>query len=52
MKRLLALSLAIAAHPALAQVATTQSLTLDGARRVIASAQAEAKKLGTARSDR
>lgn len=46
MKLLLTLSLAITAHPALAQVATTQSLTLDGARRVIARAQAEAKKLG------
>lgn len=45
MKLILALSLAIAAHPALAQVATKKALTLDGARRVIASAQAEAKKL-------
>jgi len=45
MKLILVLSLAIAAHPALAQVGTKKSLTLDGARRVIASAQAEAKKL-------
>jgi glc operon protein GlcG len=45
MKLLLALSLAIAAQPAFAQVGTKKSLTLDGARRVIASAQAEAKKV-------
>src|SRR6478672_1091459 len=45
MKLLLALSLLIAAQPAVAQVGTKKSLTLDGARRVIASAQAEAKKL-------
>jgi glc operon protein GlcG len=45
MKRILTLSLAIAVHPALAQVATKQALTLDGARRVIASAQAEARTL-------
>jgi glc operon protein GlcG len=45
MKLLLALSLTIAAQPAVAQVSTRKSLTLDGARRVIASAQTEAKKL-------
>src|SRR5688572_9586050 len=45
MKLILALSLAIAAQPAVAQVATKKSLTLDGARRAIASAQAEAKRL-------
>ena len=45
MKLLISLSLAIAAQPALAQVATTRSLTLDGARRVIAGAQAEARRL-------
>jgi len=45
MKLILALSLAIAAQPAVAQVGTTKSLTLDGARRVIASAQAEARKV-------
>ena len=41
----LALSLAVAAHPVLAQVGTKHGLTLDGARRVIASAQGEARKL-------
>ena len=46
MKILLALSLAVTAQPALAQVATRKSLTLDGARRVITSAQTEARKLG------
>jgi uncharacterized protein GlcG (DUF336 family)/mannose-6-phosphate isomerase-like protein (cupin superfamily) len=45
MRRLYALSLALAAHPALAQVATKHGLTLDGARRVIASAQVEARKV-------
>src|SRR5215204_2711956 len=45
MKLILALSLAIAAQPAFAQVTTKKSLTLDGARRVIASAQAAAKRL-------
>ena len=45
MKLLISLCLAIAAQPALAQVATTRSLTLDGARRVIAGAQAEARRL-------
>jgi uncharacterized protein GlcG (DUF336 family)/mannose-6-phosphate isomerase-like protein (cupin superfamily) len=45
MKLLLALSLVIAAPPAVAQVATKKSLTLDGARRVIGAAQAEARKL-------
>src|SRR5215204_5029153 len=45
MKLILALSLAVVAQPAIAQVGTKKSLTLDGARRVIASAQAEAKKL-------
>jgi glc operon protein GlcG len=45
MKLLLTLAFAIAAHPAHAQVATKKSLTLDGARRVIASAQAEARKV-------
>jgi glc operon protein GlcG len=45
MKLLLALSLAIAAQPAVAQVATKKSLTLDGARRVIGAAQVEARKL-------
>ena len=40
------LAMLIAAHAADGQVATKKSLTLDGARRVIASAQAEAKKLG------
>ena len=45
MKLILTLSLAIAAQPAFAQVAIKKSLTLDGARRVIASAQAEAKRL-------
>jgi uncharacterized protein GlcG (DUF336 family)/mannose-6-phosphate isomerase-like protein (cupin superfamily) len=42
---LLALSFAVAAQPAIAQVGTKKSLTLGGARRVIASAQAEAKKV-------
>lgn len=46
MKLLFALSIALAAQPAAAQVATKKSLTLDGARRVIASAHAEARKLG------
>src|SRR3712207_6245097 len=46
MKFLFALSLAITAQPAMAQVVTKKSLTLDGARRVIASAQTEARKLG------
>jgi glc operon protein GlcG len=41
----IALALLLAAQPALAQVATKKSLTLDGARRVIASAQTEAKRL-------
>src|SRR5215203_586374 len=48
MQLILAVSLAIAAQPAVAQmtpVAPKKSLTLDGARRVIASAQAEAKKV-------
>jgi len=45
MKLILTLSLAMAAHPALAQVGTKHGLTLDGARRVIASAQVEARKL-------
>jgi glc operon protein GlcG len=48
MKLILALSVALAAQPAVAQmtpIATKKSLTLDGARRVIASAQAEAKKV-------
>jgi uncharacterized protein GlcG (DUF336 family)/mannose-6-phosphate isomerase-like protein (cupin superfamily) len=45
MKLILALSVAIAAQPAFAQVGTKKSLTLDGARRVIASAQAEARKV-------
>jgi glc operon protein GlcG len=45
MKLLLAFSLAIAIQPAVAQVAAKKSLTLDGARHVIASAQAEARKL-------
>src|SRR5215207_8792577 len=45
MKLILALSLAIATQPAVAQVATKKSLTLDGARRVIAGAQTEARKL-------
>src|SRR5215218_8958529 len=45
MKIILALTLAIAAQPAVAQVASKKTLTLDGARRVIASAQTEARKL-------
>src|SRR4030095_12728248 len=45
MKLILALSFAIATQPALAQDGTKKSLTLDGAGRVIASAQAEAKRL-------
>jgi glc operon protein GlcG len=45
MKLILTLSLAMTAHPALAQVGTKHGLTLDGARRVIASAQVEARKL-------
>jgi glc operon protein GlcG len=45
MKLCLTLTLAIATHSAVAQVGTRKSLTLDGARRVIASAQAEAKKV-------
>ena len=46
MRLILTLSLAVAAaHPAVAQVGTRHGLTLDGARRVIASAQVEARKL-------
>jgi glc operon protein GlcG len=45
MNLILTLSLAVAAHPALAQLGTKHGLTLDGARRVIASAQVEARKL-------
>jgi glc operon protein GlcG len=44
-RALLSLILATTATPAVAQVATKKSLTLDGARRVIASAQTEARKL-------
>ena len=40
------LALFIAGHAAAGQVGTKKSLTLDGARRVIASAQVEARKLG------
>ena len=40
------LAMLIAGHTADGQVGTKKSLTLDGARRVIASAQTEAKKLG------
>ena len=40
------LAMLIAGHTVSGQVGTKKSLTLDGARRVIASAQAEAKKLG------
>ena len=46
MKLPIFLSIAIASQTAVAQVAQQKSLTLDGARRVIASAQVEAKKLG------
>jgi len=45
MKLILTLSLTVAGHSALAQVGTKHGLTLDGARRVIASAQVEARKL-------
>ena len=45
MRLLYALSLAMAAQPAIAQVGTRHGLTLDGARRVIASAQVEARRL-------
>ena len=46
MRVILTLSLAVAAaHPAVAQVGTRRGLTLEGARRVIASAQVEARKL-------
>ena len=45
MKLILAVSLVAAASPAFGQVVTRQSLTLDGARRVIAGAQAEARQL-------
>ena len=40
------LAMLIAGHTVSGQVGTKKSLTLEGARRVIASAQAEAKKLG------
>ena len=40
------LAMLIAGHTVSGQVGTKKSLTLDGARRVIASAQTEAKKLG------
>ena len=46
MKLPIFLSIAIASQTAVAQVAQQKSLTLEGARRVIASAQVEAKKLG------
>ena len=45
MKLALAILLAVAAQPANAQIVTKKSLTLDGARRVIANAQSEARKL-------
>lgn len=45
MKLFISISLALAAQPAVAQVSTTSSLTLDGARRVIAGAQAEARRV-------
>ena len=45
MKLILTLSLTVAGHSALAQVGTKHGLTLDGARRVIASAQVEGRKL-------
>jgi glc operon protein GlcG len=45
MKLILAISLAIATHPASAQIVTKKSLTLEGARRVIAGAQSEARKV-------
>ena len=45
MRLVYALTLAMAANPALAQVGTKHGLTLDGARHVIASAQAEARKV-------
>jgi glc operon protein GlcG len=45
MKLILAISLAIAANPASAQIVTKKSLTLEGARRVIAGAQSEARKV-------
>ena len=44
-RALLFLSLATATTPMAAQVASKKSLTLDGARRVIASAQTEARRL-------
>ena len=46
MKLIFAISLVVVVNPASAQIATKKSLTLDGARRVIAGAQAEARKLG------
>jgi uncharacterized protein GlcG (DUF336 family)/mannose-6-phosphate isomerase-like protein (cupin superfamily) len=45
MKRILAVLLLTVAPTAVAQVGTKHGLTLDGARRVIASAQVEARKL-------
>ena len=45
MRSLYALTLVMAAQPAVAQVGTRHGLTLDGARHVIASAQGEARKL-------
>jgi glc operon protein GlcG len=46
MKRILSLTLAaLATHPAAAQLASKQSLTIHGARRIIAAAEAEARKL-------
>src|SRR5688572_16629133 len=45
MKSHILILLALSAQPAIAQVAMTKSLTLDGARRVIAGAQAEARRL-------
>ena len=45
MKLIHAIALLIAANPAFAQVATKRSLTLDGARRVISGAQAEARRV-------
>jgi len=45
MKRIVAVLLPMVAQTAVAQVGTKHGLTLDGARRVIASAQVEARKL-------
>lgn len=46
MKLLLSLTFAaVAAHPAYGQLASKKSLTIDGARRIIAAAEAEARKL-------